>query len=170
MLNTYIKNQGITKTIIHENNKNHVNLIHWDADYDGNVANISINTNTDGNNNNYQFSLDNYDLENMLNVQSVNIPIHKRLQMDFDPSNTNSSKYLIELPEYTQRITSPSTNEELIIPLTIDRKTKTYTLTPRRKHKRHKSHITHRVYKKRKSSKSKSRSHTSTRKSTRVHL
>lgn len=178
MLNTYIKNQGITKTIIHENNKNHVNLINWDADYDGNIANISINTNTDGTSDNYKFSLDNFDLANMLNVQSVNMPIDERLQMDFEPIYYKySPKHFVELPSnvktsYVDKpLTSPSTNEELIIPLTINRKTKDLlTLTPHKKHKRRKSHITHKVYKKHKSktTKSKTKSHSSTRKTARV--
>ena len=42
MLNTFIKNRGTTKTIIHNNNDNNVNEINWDADYDGDVANISM--------------------------------------------------------------------------------------------------------------------------------
>ena len=39
MLDTYIKNRGSTKTIIHDNNRNNVNVIKWDADYDGTEAN-----------------------------------------------------------------------------------------------------------------------------------
>ena len=34
MLNTFIKNKGYTKTIIHDNNNNRVNELDWDADYD----------------------------------------------------------------------------------------------------------------------------------------
>jgi hypothetical protein len=45
MLDTYIKNRGSTKTIIHYNNRNKVSLIKWDADYDGNEANISLDLN-----------------------------------------------------------------------------------------------------------------------------
>jgi len=47
-----------------------------------------------------------------------------------------------------EKISSPSSEEELIFPLAIDKK---YTLTPNKKHKRPKTHITHRVYKKPKS-------------------
>ena len=42
MLNTYIKNRGMTKTISHNDNKNSVNEATWDADYDGSTANISL--------------------------------------------------------------------------------------------------------------------------------
>lgn len=169
MLNTYIKNRGITKTIIHSNNKNHVNLTNWDADYDGKIANISINSENNGNRKKIAFKLDNDDLANILNVQSVNIPIHKRLKMDFgnnicyepeinfikEPSYPKMIQY--EVPNIKKisvpHISSPSTSDELIIPITIDRKTiDNYTFTPRRRHRRLKSHVTHKVYKKHKSS------------------
>lgn len=166
MLNTYIKNRGITKTIIHDNNHNHVNLINWDADYDGDVANLSINTNTDGKRNHFDLSLDNEDLANMLNIQSVNMPIDKRLKMDFQEPYYKPEPLYIELPtpefqprkpKYLEeiidrRISSPLSGEELVIPLTIDEKNnKPFTLTPHKKHRRPKTHITHRVYKKPKS-------------------
>ena len=50
MQDIYIKNSGITKTLIHSNNnnKNEINEIKWDADYDGNVANISLDFNNNG--------------------------------------------------------------------------------------------------------------------------
>lgn len=178
MLNTYIKNRGTTKTIIHRNNHNHVNKTNWDADYDGEIANVSINTENNGNHKQFNFTLDNEDLANILNIPSVNTPIHKRLEMDFGhdlcyqpednfiklPANQlepimyrKMIKYNIphiEKPHRRPHISSPVPGEELIIPLTIDRKTiDNYTLTPRRRHRRLKSHITHKVYKKRKHSK-----------------
>ena len=184
MLNTYIKNRGITKTIIHDNNHNHVNMINWDADYDGDVANISLNTNTNGKRKHFDVKLDKKDLEKILNIRSVYIPIDKPLQMDFKEPSYIPKPYLIELPTpefiprqpksveelLQRRISSPVSGEKLIIPLTIDRKTKDlYTLTPNKRHKRTKSHITHKVYKKPKSrskSKSKTKSRSSRRKTT----
>jgi hypothetical protein len=82
MLNTFIKNRGSTKTIIHNNNDNNVNEIEWDADYDGDVANISLDLTNNGNVNHYNVKLDNDDLANILNVNSVKTPIHKRLEKD----------------------------------------------------------------------------------------
>ena len=173
MLNTYVKNQGITKTIIHHNNHNHVNQVNWDVDYDGDIANLSINTNTDGKRDYFDLSLDNQDLANILNTQSVNMAIDKRLKRDFldtpdfEPITPKYSEDMIYKP-----ISSPSSSEELIIPLTIDRKTKDlFTLTPHKKHRRSKSHVTHKVYKKPKTtskskSKSKTKSRTSRRKTT----
>jgi hypothetical protein len=171
MLNTFIKNQGMTKTIIHNNNGNHINQTNWDADYDGKIANLSINTNTDGQHEHFDIKLNNRDLANLLNVQTVDIPIDKRLKMDFQHQESYylPENYYIELPtprlESIQKpevpfikeinkpyISTPVTGEELIIPLTIDRKTsKKYTPTTRGRHKRLKTHITYKVYKKPKS-------------------
>jgi hypothetical protein len=177
MLNTYIKNQGTTQTIIRDNNHNHFNQINWDANYDGNIANISFNSNTDGKHNKFNVSLDNEDLANILNIRSVNTPIDKRLKMDFDEPSYRPEPYLIELPTpelqprkpktiqelIDRRISSPLPDEELILPLSISDKSikKLYTLTPRKKHRRRKTHITYKVSKKPKSStKSKSKSKT----------
>ena len=48
MLNTFIKSKGVMKTITHNNNKTNSNEINMDADYDGNVANIKLQTNNNG--------------------------------------------------------------------------------------------------------------------------
>jgi hypothetical protein len=107
MLNTYIKNQGITQTIVHDKNRNHFNEVNWDADYDGNTANISVKSNVDGKRDKFDISLDNEDLANILNIPSVNMPIHKRLKIDFqEPFNKREQQYLLELPP-SPRILSP---------------------------------------------------------------
>jgi hypothetical protein len=169
MLNTYIKNRGITQTIVHENNKNHFNQINWDADYDGDIANLSVNSNIDGKRDRFDISLDNEDLAHILNIPSVNMPIDKRLQLDFQEPAHNyyrQEPYLLELPAPVPRLESgkPKTVEEiisrgisspkeLIVELPIDKKTMDYyTLTPKRRHRRPKTHITHKVYKKKTSS------------------
>ena len=187
MLNTYIKNQGTTQTIIHDNNRNHFNQINWDADYDGNIANISFNSNTDGKHNKFNVSLDNEDLANILNIPSVNTPIDKRLKMDFDEPSYRPDPYFIELPTpelptpelqprkpkiikelIDRRISSPLPDEELILPLSVSDKSikKLYTLTPRKKHRRRKTHITYKVSKKPKST-TKSKSSTKSKSKTR---
>jgi hypothetical protein len=166
MLNTYIKNRGITKTIVHNNDNNIINEINWDADYDGDIASITVNTNTDGKHDQFNITLDNQDLANILNVESVNKPLHKRLKDDFRELSQFKEPLYIELPVpeikpkepksveeiFSRHISSPLPNEELIIPLTIDnRSTKKYTLTPKRRHKKIKSNLSHKVYKKIKS-------------------
>ena len=88
MLDTYIKNRGSTKTLIHENHHNKVNEISWDADYDGNVANVSLDLNNNGKVNHYNVQLDNKDLANILNMNSINMPIDKRLKNDFKRHGT----------------------------------------------------------------------------------
>jgi len=180
MLNTYIKNRGIIKTIFHDNNHNHVNQINWDADYDGDVANISVDSNTDGKRNHYAVSLDNQDLANILTIPSIDIPLDKRLKMDFQQPYYTPENYLIEIPtpEFQPRkpkylesivdrhISSPSSHEELVIPLTINNKGKNlFTLTPHKKHKHAKTHITHRVYKRAKSTSRKTKSRSKSRSS-----
>jgi hypothetical protein len=198
MLNTYIKNRGLTQTLIHTNNRNQFNETNWDADYDGNVANISVTSNTDGNKKRYNVSLDNEDLANLLNVPSISMPIDKRLQFDFaQPEFKHDPRILqIELPDSKPEfineadklitdsmqktnvlesaiprnyLSSPLTNEELIVPITIDDKTiDNYTLTPRRRHRHKKMHKTYKVYKKQKSPKSKSKKSTRSKTKSRV--
>ena len=172
MLNTFIKNRGITKTIIHNNGENHVNEINWDADYDGEIANISLDSISNGHKNHYNIQLDNEDLANLLNIPTVNMPIDKRLKMDLE--TPNQGIYKIELPNNYSRdiikesntvenlidalkhsngyLSSPLSNEELIVPITIGDKLSS------RRHKKRKTHKTYKVYKKRKSSASKTKS------------
>ena len=171
MLNTFIKNRGTTKTIIHDNNKNKVNVIEWDADYDGNEANVSLDLINNGKANHYSVKLDNKDLANILNISSVKKPIHKRLESDFkkarfdiDPSiylddfkspslippiyeNNLIAKYnptvsleeedesspldeLLQMAKSNTHFSSPLIDEELIIPLTIDKDTETPSKSP----------------------------------------
>jgi hypothetical protein len=181
MLNTYIKNKGVTQTIIRNNNQNQFNEVNWDADYDGNTANISVTTDDDGIKQQYDITLDSIDLENLFNINSVDIPLHKRLMKDFSKTKLkrDPSMYYIELPDtentdtinsirkpYEQSdtlqslkphsyLSSPITNEEFIVPITINDKhhiRNKYTLTPKKHHRRKKTHNTYKVYKKQKSS------------------
>ena len=178
MLNTYIQNKGLMQTILHNKRREQVNEIQWDATYDGEEANILLSSNTDGAKQHYGFRLDNHDLETMLNIPSVDMPLHARLQKDFTDSAFRYEPviYQIELPrrdaeppaydianmpieklvksaKKASYLSSPLPNEELILPLTIDGKTrKKYTLTPKKHHFHRKSHRTYRAYKKRKSS------------------
>jgi hypothetical protein len=217
MLNTFIKNRGSTKTIIHDssssnnnscNDINAVNELKWDADYDGDVANISVTSNTNGEKKHFNISLDNNDLEHILNIPSVDMPIHKRLKMDFSKP-IEPAIYKIELPQQEPQfveeepsplveeepiqfvpgptpfdnpkinsleqllvsskperryLTTPLPNEELIIPMSINKKHLKHTFTPRR-HK--KTHKTYRVYKKHKTVTPKKSTRRSSRRSTR---
>jgi hypothetical protein len=200
MLNTYIKNRGVMKTILHDHNKNKVNELNWDADYDGDKANLILTSTTDGNKKQIGIQLDNNDLANLLNIPSVNMPLHRRLKEDFikEPSpkllqiqlpeeetdltdlTDIESPETIEFPEMEipetmtvqpsstsiedllgskNYLSSPSPNDKLIIPITInDRPSHDYTLTSRKRHIRPKTHKTYRVYKVHKKSQRSSRS------------
>lgn len=176
MLNTYIQNRGQTQTILHNNRRSRVNEIKWDANYDGETANISVSSNTDGMKRHYDFKLDNQDLETMLNIPSVDMPLHNRLKQDFVDSaftyepviyhielpqgdhaptynvTSKPTKKLIQSAARDSYLSSPLSNEELIIPLVIDKKTrKKRALTQKKGRFNRKSHKTYRVYKKHKS-------------------
>jgi hypothetical protein len=144
MLDTYVKNRGMTKTIIHKNNHNTINETNWDADYDGSVANVSLDLSTNGRNKHLDFKLTNDDLANMLSVPSVNQPIHKRLKMDFRKPESfrqifleldlesdsdsdlehmdnynileNNKKVSSPIQELLTHMSSPKSNEEFVMP------------------------------------------------------
>jgi hypothetical protein len=97
MLDTYMKNRGSAKTLIYDNNHNNINEINWDVDYDGKVANISLETQNNGKKKHYDVTLDNEDLANILNVPSVTLPLEKRLKSDFKKQSIkNKNIYKIE--------------------------------------------------------------------------
>ena len=83
MLDTFIKNKGISKTIIHNNNKNYYNEIDWDADYDGEVAKISLNINDNGINEHFNAQMNNDEMAELFNIPSIATAIDKRLYNDF---------------------------------------------------------------------------------------
>lgn len=160
MLNTYIKNIGKTKNIIYDNKYNHINEINLDANYDGNVANLSLTTNNDGIREQFYVTLNNNDLAEILNFPSVNTPIHKRLEIDYMKPKYKMLVSEQNIDELPLKISSPQTSEEYIIPITIDQ-----NLTiPKKKYKHHKTHVTYKAYKKPKS-KSKSSYKNSSKKS-----
>jgi hypothetical protein len=80
----YIKNMGSTQTFIKmPNEKERFNDIHWEADYDGNQANIHLNIDDNGNNAELRANLDNNDLARLLNIPSVRGDLDERLSRDF---------------------------------------------------------------------------------------
>jgi len=83
MLSTFIKNKGISSTIIHKDNKNYYNEINWDADYDGEKANISMDINDNGSKGHVEMNMNNDELSEILNIPSVSKTLDKRLYSDF---------------------------------------------------------------------------------------
>jgi hypothetical protein len=117
MLNTYIKNRGITQTIINNNNnQKEFNQINWDADYDGQQANISLTSDTNGSKKQIDIQLDNEDLANMLSIPSEPILIDKRLQMDFNtPSFRRDPQFVkIVMPYRKTRYARPKQPKYLL--------------------------------------------------------
>jgi hypothetical protein len=83
MLDTFIKNKGNTKTIIHNKNKNYYSEIKWDADYDGENANLSLDIDDNGTKGHIEMKMDNDELAELLNIPSENKSLDKRLYHDF---------------------------------------------------------------------------------------
>jgi hypothetical protein len=80
----FIKNTGFTKTFVEDGAKQrHTHELEWTMDYDGNDANIDVNTNIDGQKQHHATHLTKQDLENMLHIPAIDAPIHQRLERDF---------------------------------------------------------------------------------------
>ena len=166
MLDTFIKNRGETTTFIHNNNHNDISRINWDAEYDGDIANVSLDLNTNGQNEHLDIQLDNADLADILNIPTVNTPIDKRLKNDFKHKRMKQLPYVVEIDDINQfprpeliendnsfhtHISSPVQNEELLIPLTIKKSSR-----ESKRHKKRRNHNTYKVYRHIKSYKPKS--------------
>jgi len=149
-----IKNQGAMQTIINNNTaRSEVHQMNWDADYDGKLANISVNLLDNNKLRHYQATLNNNDLEELLNIPSVQLPLDKRLVRDFQnrPSKKRfHSQPLIEIPSknklglekierrpktFYTHLSSPSKNEEIAIPLNSELLFKPKTKTKKRKYR-----------------------------------
>lgn len=101
MLDTFIKNKGVTKTIIHNNNKNYYNEVNWDADYDGENANISLDIDGNGVKSHVEVKMNNDELAEILNIPSENKTLEKRLYDDFlrKQSKNNHCDKMVEIQE-----------------------------------------------------------------------
>jgi hypothetical protein len=117
MLQTFIKNKGTTKTIIHNNNRNEINEINWDADYNGDKANISIDMNENNGKTvkHYDIELDNENLAELLSIPSVNLPLEKRLIRDFQKTKKNIKPMLIEFDKNEEKNPTYSVPHNYII-------------------------------------------------------
>lgn len=82
-MSSYIQNYGFTKTLIQDNENNLQNEIQWQGNYDGNIANIDVGINNNGNREFVSMQLNNDDLRQLFGIQSVEVPLEKRLVSDF---------------------------------------------------------------------------------------
>jgi hypothetical protein len=92
MLNTYVKNRGETKSIIHSNNHNKVSQVKWDADYDGHDGNISLDILDNNKKKHIDLKFDHHDLEQIFNVPTENTSLDKRLLRDFSMTHAHNKK------------------------------------------------------------------------------
>jgi hypothetical protein len=144
------------KTMLHNKGRDSISEVGWDADYDGELAHISLGINENGKVGQYQFQLDNQDLEQLLSIPSVNQSLDQRLTRDFTKKKTPMF-IVVEEPHTKNKVvepfssiknthlSSPTFSEELMVPLTIQNK-KTRRNTYRSSRRRNKPG-TYRVYK-----------------------
>jgi hypothetical protein len=84
MTTTYIRNKGITETFFQNGKHQHeLNKVKWDADYNGDLANLKVNINNNGKKKKVQMQFTNEDLAAILSIPAVNKPLEQRLQDDF---------------------------------------------------------------------------------------
>lgn len=88
-------NQGTSQTIVFQNGVERTNNLQWSADYDGKVATLDVVSDVNGDTKRYSMKLDNADLEQLLSVPSVPVPLHQRLAKDF---GVQSRVRLVGLP------------------------------------------------------------------------
>jgi len=82
-----IKSKGYIKQ---NDNNHHVEGVKWNADYDGNEANIQLDVNHNGHIQRRKIQLPNEQLRTLaklLSVPSVNKPLEKRILDDYDDDN-----------------------------------------------------------------------------------
>lgn len=148
MSKSFVKSIGNAKSIVINNGKSKMSGIKWNADYNGNVANIDLKLNNNGVQKQYKLAMDNNDLQNIF-VPGVDKPLHNRIIEDNNNfnnlnnlnnnnnNNNNTYPYLIEFDndsnsilnddnyetttktnDFLTHISSPNSFEDLIIPFT----------------------------------------------------
>ena len=155
-MDTHISQKGMAQTVVIDNNKKNINSTKWNAKYDGETANILVNTNTNGHKSKYLIELDNNDIADLFSVPSVNEPLDIRLKNDYTNPRKHkhsipSTPYMIEMDNQSLKptkmndtfythVSSPSYGEQFLIPVPIN--------NPKtRKHKKHKKHRTYHIKK-----------------------
>lgn len=130
-----LKTKGYNETIIRNNNTNNVSKLNWDANYNGENGRVSLDYSENGNPPEHiKINFNNDDLANLLNVPSINMPIHQRLKNDFMKTKRrgtrkNNNPMIIELlkqtpsdnsfvePSFNVNSLPSDMNQELLIPL-----------------------------------------------------
>ena len=94
MLGGYVdvKNRGFNETISSNNNKTNVSKIRWDANYNGNHGNMTLDLSRNGRKKHIDVAFDNQDLAEILNVPAVNLSLERRLKRDFLRENNKTRR------------------------------------------------------------------------------
>jgi len=81
---SYIQNYGFTKTLFQDDDNNEFNnMVKWEGEYDGKLANIDVDINDNGKRQLVSMQLNNNDIRNMFGIQPVEGSLEKRLRKDF---------------------------------------------------------------------------------------
>lgn len=81
MINS-IENYGYANTIINQNNKQNNLSMEWVANYDGNLADLTLKLNDNGSKKIVDLKLDNEDLINLLNIPSQQSSLDERIRQN----------------------------------------------------------------------------------------
>ena len=101
-----MKNKGITQTVIHDGTTTKNSNIEWNANYDGEKANINVDISNNGKRKQMLIQLDNADLSKLLQVPSINQSLESRLEEDFPIQQQQPPQqqvFLIENPMRRRR-------------------------------------------------------------------
>lgn len=91
--NTWIENAGFTETLYKENGKKRHNAVNWDLTYDGKKAHVDFGLDNNGKKEQVHMNLTNSDIMKLLEMNSIPVPLEKRLTSDFLKNN-----YIEETP------------------------------------------------------------------------
>ena len=140
MKSNFAISSGSAQSVTINNGKAKTNGLKWDANYNGEVANVDLNLNENGREQHYKVEMTNEELEkiaNMFATRSNDEIIDKRLLADFNENNMKPQMILeindinsyrqprrprlemqnpVSSSNYLTHISSPTSFEDLIIP------------------------------------------------------
>jgi hypothetical protein len=107
--NVYIKSRGFTETQVNNN----IRGSDWIANYDGNIANLSMNIHNNNSNEHVELKMDNKQLSELFNFPVIQGPIDERLQAIYLPRKPKiKPNILIPIPYV---VNPPISHEESVI-------------------------------------------------------
>jgi len=108
---TWMENTGFTKTLYEENGKKRQNAANWTMKFDSDEAHIDYELNNNGKKERVHMNLTNDDIMKLLEINSVPIPLEKRLKNDFLKTDyrhkTPVPLFMTNQPDIRARIPKP---------------------------------------------------------------